>query len=1046
MSFNFRSGRTGFFNSPSTPNRKAGKSSLSQAPSTTPAGEPPSYLTNVSTTPAERPPRSSKLFGSSYNAANNTFGHRNPPGRRGWAFALPESSPPPAEEDEEQDAEGEIVDEGYGTQTAQHAPDVTFLESFGTKDSPRGLKRSRKGEVRSQLETGMTDIARSYAQLAGPASLHQSDDIVLQTENVLSDLDGAVQEQGIAGRDQAITSAVTQLTHLWAQNANVETRQGSIGPHSDDAFTKANYLATLLLQLHNPHQRRNAQTSSVLGFKRALTNPQQDQSSSIPMPGALLDWLNTFHKPLGDDFNEIHMHRPSPSAHESFWDLIGGELLRGRLARVIRLLKDAGFENAVTAVDDGAGRTGYRGKQLENVEEVVTRFLRLLERCPAVKYNDWDIKGVDWSVFRQQVRNAIRDLEAFAKGNDGEADDLLSESQRNVFAQSADEPKFGSMASASMRAGSRVPWSIYENLKTLYGVLLGGDEIVDYAQDWLESSIFLTVWWDGEGDEAPNSSLAGRSSLRRSRVAGGTSTREVDVSPLTAYRRRLGDMLRTVTEQIEEANFKPDTLDPVQVGLVCVMDDSVEVVIELLRTWDQTIATAVVEIASLDGWLPLARPSSRGLLKQGFSSDDLMVLSHGPGHQTSANEEGVDRDEVLPSYADLLAGKDICRSSDGKTQREGWELAVSILGRLDDHNVAQTKISALLETLQFEDEARVDKVLDLCSSMGLSEQARGLAEVRLFLIIDDTETESLTPLSQRYADTLAKNNPSSYGSALIYYARAHATSKLKSTISFLISLCLLQSATVPTSNNLDSQLSSLLNNERTTLVGLANADLSAATLLSGQISGYATVRKFYELRDNRSGPSKSLQRKREAAKALIALIESASDCIRGGLFDSDVQSVVPIDGLLGLLGETLPLLGQEKRIFTKQQVFTLMRVVEDFETAPARIREGAVELVQASMNAYRATSSSTQLKKGKSNVSSMSGSGLSGSSWDMVLSSNILQSLEIEEDSGMTRSWDWRKGLDAVVGARVESKEVLMLLRVALGQEVAKGWSGAIGW
>ena len=208
------------------------------------------------------------------------------------------------------------------------------------------------------------------------------------------------------------------------------------------------------------------------------------------------------------------------------------------------------------------------------------------------------------------------------------------------------------------------------------------------------------------------------------------------------------------------------------------------------------------------------------------------------------------------------------------------------------------------------------------------------------------------------------------------------------------------------------------------------------------------MRKFYDLRDSNSGSSKSLERKREAAKALVALIESASDCIRGGLFDPEVQSVVAIDGLLALLGEALPLLGQEKRTFTKPQVFTLMRVVEDFDTAPGRIRHGAVELVQASMNAYRGSSSSTKLKKGKSksDVSSMSGSGLSGSSWDMVLSSNMLQSQESEKGGEIARDWDWRKGLDAVAGARVESKEILMLLRVALAQEIARGWSGGIGW
>lgn len=179
---------------------------------------------------------------------------------------------------------------------------------------------------------------------------------------------------------------------------------------------------------------------------------------------------------------------------------------------------------------------------------------------------------------------------------------------------------------------------------------------------------------------------------------------------------------------------------------------------------------------------------------------------------------------------------------------------------------------------------------------------------------------------------------------------------------------------------------------------------------------------------------------------MVAVIESAADCIRGGLFDPDVESVVPTDTLLAILGEALPLLGQQKRIFSKQQIFALMRVVEDFDTAPGRIRESAVELLQGSLNAYRGAASS-QLKKSKSNVSSMSRSGLSGSSWDMVASSGMLRSSETGKAVEIGRGWDWRKGLDAVVDAQVDGKDVLMLVRTALAQEVARGWSGGgFGW
>lgn len=730
MAFKFNPPRSTAMPSPTTPNRKAGKSSFfSQAPSTTPAGEPPSYLTNLSTTPSAHPPRSSKIFGSSYHAANNTFGHRNTPARRGRAFAVPESSPPRDDYDAEVDADGEVVDEGYATHTGQHAPGGAFSSPMGGEESPRGFKRSRNGQIREQVDSEMADIARAYARDAEPARIGGSDDVVLRTEEVMSLLENANAEQNSRARGAAIALAASQVATLWAAQASTKTKSGDIGPAASDGLTQANYIASLLLQLHSPHVSRSG---AIAAGSRALINTSHAGSQAPTIPSALLDWLNTYHKPLGDDFDEIHMHSPSPSAHESFWDLVGGELLRGQFLRVTRLLKDAGFDYAITALDDGSQRPGYEGKQLENVEEVVARFVEVLETSPAVIYNDWDVKGAEWTVFRQRVQHARKDLGLFAKGSDAEDDDdPLAQSQPNIFAQSTDGPSFGNMAAASLRARSRVPWSIFENLKILYGVLTGGDEIVDYAQDWLESSIFLTVWWNGEDGLPPNVSLADHNSLRKSHGPAGAGTREVDVSPLTAYRRRLGDMLRSVTDQIEEANFKPDTLDPVQVGLVCVMEGTSEAAVELLRTFNQTITASIVEIGALGGWLQLTQPSGRGLLQHGFSAEDLMVLSHGPGQQHPSSPESVDRDEVLTTYADALAARDVFESSDGKVVREGWELAVSVLGRLGDIQASQDRIATVLAGIHFDDGARVDKVLQLCANMGFERQARDIAEVRL---------------------------------------------------------------------------------------------------------------------------------------------------------------------------------------------------------------------------------------------------------------------------------------------------------------------------
>lgn len=710
--FNFN-----FGGSPATPNRKGKASLFSQAPSTTPAGPPPTYLTNVSTTPAGEPPRSSKIFGSSYNPAMNTFGHRSTPPRKGrTTFEVPESSPP-GFMDEDEDAPGEELSPERGDFVA------STIES-----SPRGLKRSRNGQIRERQSTEMAANARAYAKDIGPArEIEGPDDVVLGTEEVLASLDIALHQQGNAteSREDTIRHAITDLTRLWTQHSDDKTLPGAVGPELDDALTKATYLSTLLLQLHNPHATKPIQQQRFAS--RAYS---QQHSTSISLPRALLEWLNAHHNPLPDEFNDVHMHRPSPAAHEAFWDIVGADIIRGRFARVVRLLKDAGWENAATAaIDYENERTrGYHGQQLHNTHEVVERCIEVLESCPAVTDDDWHVPGPAWSVFRQRVRHAIRELEAFNSAFD---EDAPPPSMMNMFANSN-----ASMTAATARAESRVPPTIYQSLCALYTVLLGGNGILDYAQDWVEASVLLTVWWDGEESGTMlNASIAdlaaSRTGNRKSLRAGG-ATREIDVAPLAAYRQRLGDMFRMIPGEVDEPTFQPDTLDPLHVGLAVVFESDVAEAIDLTRTWSQTVASAVVEIAALGGWLPVpqGRPNSRGLLGRGFSTDDLLVLSHGPGaRQLPYNGEGIVRDDVLTAYADLLADKEKYAAANGKIEREGWELAISVLGRLDDTKAAEDRIRTVLEALEVRDETRVEKVLNVCAGMGFGELGRGIAEV-----------------------------------------------------------------------------------------------------------------------------------------------------------------------------------------------------------------------------------------------------------------------------------------------------------------------------
>lgn len=134
----------------------------------------------------------------------------------------------------------------------------------------------------------------------------------------------------------------------------------------------------------------------------------------------------------------------------------------------------------------------------------------------------------------------------------------------------------------------------------------------------------------------------------------------------------------------------------------------------------------------------------------------------------------------------------------------------------------------------------------------------------------------------------------------------------------LISLCLVQSVAYPPKPELDSQLRSLLYEPAAALSDIAAVDNEAAAMLQFYFSGYATLRNYYDIRDEevnlepgQKPKHRPLARRRAAAKALTAVIGSAADSIYGGLYDHDRKTAVQVDGLLVLLGEALPLIDRE---------------------------------------------------------------------------------------------------------------------------------------
>lgn len=149
-----------------------------------------------------------------------------------------------------------------------------------------------------------------------------------------------------------------------------------------------------------------------------------------------------------------------------------------------------------------------------------------------------------------------------------------------------------------------------------------------------------------------------------------------------------------------------------------------------------------------------------------------------------------------------------------------------------------------------------------------------------------------------------------YGGALFYYARARNQQKLKEVIHTLITLSVIQSAAYPAEKDLDDTLQKLLKSPLKAVRLLKSNDADAPRYLSMYLSGYATIRKVYESRDEdvgeeADGQDEHLYRRQRAAAPLIAAIVSAADSIRGGQVNPEAELVVPVDNLLVLLGEAL---------------------------------------------------------------------------------------------------------------------------------------------
>ena len=661
------------------------------------------------------------------------------------------------EEDEEHDADGEEEEDDVGMDPANgFGNPLKELTSFGSSipydwaahgssthgSTPRGMNRPREDlpppsrgsllntaaskSLIQQRESTLPTVARDLTRQAGPAELDESDHLILETEATVSRMydqsaSPAEQERVLAAALEVVPEA---LSKVWQSCCNEENQQRgrnpdyaeTIGPDEDaPALEKGTFVGSLLLKLYHPPLARGKPGAGSLEVARRAVAQALGPgiSREEAYPKALVDWLAASHNPYRSVVASLNRHPPNPTAHANYWDLVFSSTLRGQLHEVVQIFENSDFEYAATAKEDGMATKGYHGPQLENVKRVIGQAIVLLKESPALKDGNWHVTRSDWALFRRRVEAAIEELSAFAEGRN--YDQRLGEAtfQAENFGLQGTSSK---LTQLTRRAQSKVPWTVYQNLKLLYGILLGGtDELLQLAQDWLEAAMSLAIWWDGNEEEVGvgRASILSRSrSLRRSQ---GHTARAVDANPGAAYRRRLMHAFEAVTE---DESLQIDTNSAVEVALASMLEGNLENVFDLLRTWSLPITAAIIEVGSAAGWY---EPVVRQSLGDGFDESDLMVLSY------AETETTITKDNVLTDYADFLFERTELRN--GAKAMEGWEISLDLLARLSDRRFARKKTADYLNVLAVTTDERADKLIALCRNNDLNKEACDVAEV-----------------------------------------------------------------------------------------------------------------------------------------------------------------------------------------------------------------------------------------------------------------------------------------------------------------------------
>ncbi|KAL8322523.1 hypothetical protein RB597_008318 [Gaeumannomyces tritici] len=860
---------------------------------------------------------------------------------------------------------------------------------------------------RAARELNFAPVAKSLYEQMGYAALTEPPALVLETDSLVSQLytEGVGAEDDEARLDTALARTSSQLVSLWQEYVNSlpkddEEHAAGIGPgpHATP-FENATFLARLALQVHHTRYADD-----------------DNESQYLPLPDVLFQWLGDNHNLYPNQSEQIKKHSPSPACHTLFWQTVFMSLLHGRVGDALSLLRVGGFDQV------RKGRVlAYTDRALSNVLRAVHETCEVLEACPGMN-GDWDLWNSDWTLFRVRARGALDQLRRFAEGK-----------EKSLAASDFSETGRGrqSMAGMARKAESQVPWDIYENINIIFDIMLGSQErIVQVSQDWCEATIAMLGWWD-EGRDTTTNELRMSQSLSRSRTLAHAASR---IANPEDYLDRLARSFQTAVN----AGLGINSNSPLEVGMACVFEDNPKGLVGILRSWSLPVASAVAEIATLGKWLPTHQPSA-ALGAFDLDLDDLEVLGLDP---RSPDELDGIKDTTLVQYAQALVNFDELASVSSRSGGvvDGWELAIHILGRIDSREHSEDTIGELVKNLLDDVDASagavVDKVWRLLNDLGMVEFAEETAE--------------------HFGDALARESHS-YGQAMWYYSLSHRPNKVREVMNLLISHSLLQSIAFPPDEELDEHLRRLLHDRNETLAQLASQDLEAAQLLGKMLSGYATLRRFYDIRDDEDYIPNP-HRRAAAADALVSVIAACDDNVRGGLFDPTRDGLVSEDFLLALLGEATALVDSDgskprsqrqpviqpgaKAVMALDHVDTLLKAAED----AVAIKSSSVyatcneffKLTLASLPGLKGSAPTDLMRRTAGGGGSTSSSYVLGGS--SMLASQLHRSVSsaslAAKEAAARRGWDWRTSFNASTTA----DDVLRRLRFGVARDLARLW------